>query len=385
MNYYDILEVDKSASQKQIKLAYINKVKIYTNEKHPEEFKMIRKAYNTLSNDESRSNYDNEMMRDDLYDKLQNSAIQAFNNERYSAALELFEEMEERYPEDEQVKIHLCQCRIDMDHTHEATKIINEQLNKQPKSEVWLNLASVLKLQQEEYEQARKFTVDLISINPSQASYFELHARTYRGTGDFKEATNIIQKYFKQNELTVENFELLMFQLYDSINADKHTVHDDTEEKIVSFTRNEKNKDVLLNLMMEVTENLGPNDYCYKDFIRIIKKMNNNEYEEVSTWVLEAERKAYSDASYYPDVYSGSDSNYNYDQNSDSERHDPTGSILWSVIFGIILSFIFTPLVGIPAGFIWYFFAESIKTFIAGLGCVLIILLVIAGFVSGVL
>lgn len=64
-NYYEILEVDKSASKDDIKKSYRKLAKKYHPDKNPEhanyeeKFKDISEAYSVLSDDTKRSNYDN--------------------------------------------------------------------------------------------------------------------------------------------------------------------------------------------------------------------------------------------------------------------------------------------------------------------------------------
>ena len=65
-NYYEILEVDKNASQEIIKKAYSTLAKKYHPDLQPEEdklkaeekFKLINEAYEVLSNDSERIQYD---------------------------------------------------------------------------------------------------------------------------------------------------------------------------------------------------------------------------------------------------------------------------------------------------------------------------------------
>ena len=47
-NPFDVLGVDETASDDEIKKAYFQKVRQFTPEKHPERFKQIRQAYDLL-------------------------------------------------------------------------------------------------------------------------------------------------------------------------------------------------------------------------------------------------------------------------------------------------------------------------------------------------
>ncbi|MDR2743501.1 MAG: DnaJ domain-containing protein [Treponema sp.] len=55
---YDFLGVEKTADQTQIKRGYFNQVRKYPPERFPEEFKALRAAYETLSDEKKRTEYD---------------------------------------------------------------------------------------------------------------------------------------------------------------------------------------------------------------------------------------------------------------------------------------------------------------------------------------
>jgi curved DNA-binding protein CbpA len=55
---YELLEIEKTADATQIKRGYFNQVRKYPPERFPEEFKALRTAYETLSDEKKRAEYD---------------------------------------------------------------------------------------------------------------------------------------------------------------------------------------------------------------------------------------------------------------------------------------------------------------------------------------
>ncbi|ADU31955.1 tetratricopeptide repeat protein [Evansella cellulosilytica] len=55
---YEVLGISNDAIELEIKRAYNRKIKEFSNEKHPEQFKNIRRAYEILINEASRQKYD---------------------------------------------------------------------------------------------------------------------------------------------------------------------------------------------------------------------------------------------------------------------------------------------------------------------------------------
>ena len=51
---FEILDIDVSASDSEIKSAYLKKVRQFTPEQFPEEFKKIKEAYNAIGNSKKR-------------------------------------------------------------------------------------------------------------------------------------------------------------------------------------------------------------------------------------------------------------------------------------------------------------------------------------------
>lgn len=58
MDLYEILDIDSSATETDIKKAYVKKLRQFPPDQFPEEFKQIRQAFETLKDPKSRNEYD---------------------------------------------------------------------------------------------------------------------------------------------------------------------------------------------------------------------------------------------------------------------------------------------------------------------------------------
>lgn len=98
MNYFEILGVEPTATKADIKRAYFKKIRQYTPEKNPEEFKEIRQAYETLRVDRTRDEY----LQIDALDEVTKKNLEILKKEAhihsYNNVVEVYKDMIERYP-----------------------------------------------------------------------------------------------------------------------------------------------------------------------------------------------------------------------------------------------------------------------------------------------
>lgn len=99
-NYYDILQVNKNASQEIIEKAYKVLVKKYhpdlqkdeLKQEYEEKLKLINEAYEVLSDEEKRKQYDLELSQKENINNQQNSYSQQNNtNNQYSRTISKYE------------------------------------------------------------------------------------------------------------------------------------------------------------------------------------------------------------------------------------------------------------------------------------------------------
>jgi curved DNA-binding protein CbpA len=97
-NHYDLLGIEQTAGPQEIKRAYFTLVRQYPPERFPEEFKRLRTAYETLSDEQRRAAYDkNGLLPEDIALLVQ-EARNACLHGKYSQALKLYRAILNRHP-----------------------------------------------------------------------------------------------------------------------------------------------------------------------------------------------------------------------------------------------------------------------------------------------
>ena len=95
-DYYKLLNISRAADKADIKRAYYAQIRVYTPEKDPERFKALREAYEYLSDDKKRAEYDKYA---DLPEKTANAAREAkqlIRNAQYAEAVELIKKNDKK-------------------------------------------------------------------------------------------------------------------------------------------------------------------------------------------------------------------------------------------------------------------------------------------------
>jgi len=135
---YSILGVNSTASEDEIKRAYFRQVREHSPEKDPEQFKLVRSAYETLSDAAARRDYDT----------LQQYGVEI---------QELLEEAEEF---------------MDLEEWDEAIKRFKRILVLHPESNAARNSLGICYMQDEQYDAAIKTFTQLTKRSPDSAAYW---------------------------------------------------------------------------------------------------------------------------------------------------------------------------------------------------------------------
>lgn len=92
-NLYEVLNIDKNSNFKDIKKAYSKLLRKYPPEKNPEEFKKIREAYEILSNEKSKAEYDAFFQYGEEINQSREKADKAMEDEDYKTAIKEYKKI----------------------------------------------------------------------------------------------------------------------------------------------------------------------------------------------------------------------------------------------------------------------------------------------------
>lgn len=142
-NYYQILNVPTNASQAQIKKAYFSLVRKYDPERFPEEFMEIREAYEVLSNEQTRSEYDSIMTMEPVIRNVYEYCRKSFEEGDYEEAINGLEEIIKRVPNLSIVQELLGEAYLKNGNTVKAINVFEDLVRKHPDNASFIsNLAN---------------------------------------------------------------------------------------------------------------------------------------------------------------------------------------------------------------------------------------------------
>lgn len=264
---YGILKVSPEAGDMEIKKAYVNMVRNYPPEKAPEEFKEIRKAYETLTNPVARKEYDAFLKHGKEIKRYNEAGMKALENQNFKKAINEFSKILAIEPKLISAKNYLGVAFLYDRQYEKALLQFQELVELEPKNaEFQENLGEAYK-NTSQYDKAEEHFLNAYEIDPlNDNRVFEIIA-FYKDNKMYDKASSFLKKSIIRNKSS--QFDILPYYI-----------------ELIKIYVTDKNKDEIKNTMDMIERNIS-NDKKSRDYMStklgeiIYKLYDDKEYELV--------------------------------------------------------------------------------------------------------
>lgn len=258
-NLYEILNINKDSSKKEIKERYTILVRKYTPEKNPQKFAEIREAYEILCNPIQRQEYNIELeielkKRIEILKKIESEAELDLKEGNYEKAIKLYKKLLIENFDSDRIKIKLGKVFLNNNNLEEAEKIFKELLYINDNFENNYNLYKVYALLNN-YNKAEKYLFKATEKNLRKDIILELiELEMY--LNNYKKVEKLIHKFLNKYNANkkILNYSLVLIKTY---------IKDENESKIYR----------LLNKIINKLDNIKLEQEIIDEFIIIIYKL----------------------------------------------------------------------------------------------------------------
>jgi curved DNA-binding protein CbpA len=258
VNYYELLKIERDANVNEIKRAYFSAVKLHSPDSDPEGFKAIRTAYETLTDQKKRAEYDAFFTASgDLQNDLL-AARELIRENKYKQAMEFLTELSDKYPDSTDVKRLLATVLWYLKKSGTADKLCGELLEKDPSDYETLLLRARIVASMRRIDKANKYFTDAVNVDPLNPKIWVAYMRFGLTEGRYR-VSNIFYRAMEQDKnMFRDEYILYLLGACESnlFNSDNYLEYYD---KFAEFYINDKNPDEeiyseVMNLMPRFLE-----------------------------------------------------------------------------------------------------------------------------------
>lgn len=195
-NYYKVLGVRANATQETIKKKYIEAVKAFPPETHPEKFQQIRRAYETLRDPVRRNEYDLMRKYGDKLENIMGEAFEQAGSGRLEKAAGLFRKALKISPDNFQIYMALAEIALlqeDEESFRENFRIAGELAPEDKKVDILMLKARAL-LDGDRAEEALSVLESIREMYPEKYELLKnAYIEAYLDLGRYEELWDLLQ------------------------------------------------------------------------------------------------------------------------------------------------------------------------------------------------
>lgn len=208
---YEILGIEKTASDLEIKKAYALLVRKYPPEKEKEKFSEISRAYDILSNKEKRKEYDETHKYNPQSQSLLNQAFGCMEEDNYDEAIRFFKKFIMLEPESVEGKNFLGVCEYRKDNYEAAYNISKEILDKGVDlEEVYFSNLYTYSKEVKKYKEAENYLKKgIVMLNSDKLRILLSSLYVYSPDHEYTMAKNVVREinlYSGFDEYSIDDY-----------------------------------------------------------------------------------------------------------------------------------------------------------------------------------
>lgn len=399
-NYFELLNIERTATERDIRLAYSKMLRQYSNEKFPQEFQLLTRAYQTLMDETKRAQYEKDLGDGGAAAEQRALLHQYIETGTFAQARNIVDTLLQQDDQDEELLLAAFTIASELnDETQEA--VYARKLAQLPRqSEAVQTQLMYYYNRENQYAQAIYYAEQLYDQN-KQDNERILHLITlYHRHNETTKVEQLFNTALQQLEPRLQNSVVFIDALFWAMNTDNAVLVERVETKL-RHTIEQGQKLPLLRQLIDNGDDLQPDHYCFKYFVQLVERLNEGEYHYIQQWTDRHQDQILRRAAYYgdakhfehdvtptpvmtatvPPTPMYEEPTYiqpTYEQTPTVQRHKERGSYGWALIFGLLTYFLTKePLAAVVVVAVWYFFARFIKKVLSCLAIVVVIALVI--------
>lgn len=243
-DYYEILGLEPSASKIEIKKAYFKLVRKYPPDRYETEFMNIREAYETLSNEKTRKEYDNINYLSPIMKENYNFVRKQLEEGRISSAIKNLEKMIKMSPDSLVIKALLGEAYFKNNNNGKALKIFSELSQAEPDNAAFAGNLALAYLNRGWQKKAITAYNNAIKLDRDNISLWIGLADAYVFDNDYLRAKAVFDDALEKVEDIEDNTTIYLKLIMMHINFGMFHTMDDYAEKLKEIAlRNKEIKD----------------------------------------------------------------------------------------------------------------------------------------------
>lgn len=284
LNYFEVLGIEITNDEKEIKKAYARLIRKYSPENSPEKFSEISKAYKVLSNAEYRERYIKELKLGKSFEVLINEFEDAILDENLNLAEKLYIQLEEidiNCEDLEKLYPRLLELRGKYSEAISRYNVLQRKYPDEARGFITRKIKCLIELEEMDLAKASIISLyklyNIINVTFSEFIYKNNELKNYYMN------FNLIDELESHIKNDIDDFSILQwFKVYTILVSKENKYNLDIEaEKLMRYLKNSnRNFDFIIEEIDDVLESLEKN-YRVKEQMIILKNLEEHLSEEI--------------------------------------------------------------------------------------------------------